>query len=54
MRLPWVLLLLDKYNQKKITEVIGYKRVITDGAVGLTAAVAVAMTGGIYIAIMEN
>ncbi len=45
-----VLLLLDKYSQKKITEVIGYKRVITDGAVGLTAAVAVAMTGGIYIA----
>lgn len=47
-----MLLLLDWWRKKPINAPLGYGRVVRDGAVGLTCAVAIAMIGGLYIAAM--
>ncbi len=47
-----ILLLLDYWKKKKITHKLGYGKVIRDGAIGLTCAVAIAMIGGLFIAAM--
>ena len=47
-----MLLLLDWWRKKPIDAPLGYGRVVRDGAVGLTCAVAIAMIGGLYIAAM--
>ena len=47
-----MLLLLDCWRKKKIAAPLSYKRVVRDGAAGLTCAVAIAMIGGLYIAAM--
>jgi hypothetical protein len=47
-----ILVLLDVWRCKNITKKLGYGRVIRDGAIGLTCAVAIAMIGGLFIASM--
>lgn len=47
-----ILVLLDWWRKKRIAAPLGYGKIIRDGAVGLTCAVAIAMIGGLYIAAM--
>lgn len=47
-----ILLLLDWFSRKKLVRQASYAKVIRDGVLGLTAAVAVAMIGGFFIAAM--
>ena len=47
-----ILLALDHWKKRKITQKLGYGRVVRDGTIGLFFAVVVAMIGGLYIAAM--
>ncbi|KMO86785.1 membrane protein [Megasphaera cerevisiae DSM 20462] len=45
-----ILILVDKWRKMKLNETVGYGRVIRDGSIGLSYAVAIAMVGGLFIA----